>query len=87
MQDRKLVLVVQGDEVTTSYHLWLETPCDEHQGHVMKNGLLDVDGVTAESPHTWIQVVLTRASELMCLCGGQEAAQDAVTAILEASRG
>lgn len=87
MQDRRLVLVVQGDEITTSYQLWLETPCDEHDAHVISNSLLDVEGILAESPHTWLLTALTRASQELCLCGGTQELTDAVTRILEATRG
>ena len=49
MQDRRLVLVVQGDEVTTYYQMWLETPCDDHGQHVLTNRLCEEPGITAES--------------------------------------
>lgn len=87
MQDRRLIVVVQGDAITTSYYMWLETPCDEHGQHVIKNELLDVEGIDAESPHTWLMAALTRASQELCLCGGTQERGDAVQAILEATRG
>lgn len=86
-QDRRLVLIVQGDEVTTSYHYWLETPCDDHTSHVVSNTYPHQSGITAESPHTWLMTALTRAAEEMCLCGAQEAPTDAVTDILKVTHG
>lgn len=85
--DRRLVLIVQGDEVTTSYHFWLETPCDEHDGHVMTNTYPDEAGITAEAPSQWLTTALERASAQMCLCGAQNAPQDAVTDILRSTHG
>lgn len=86
MQDRRLVLVVQGDEVTTYYQMWLETPCDDHGQHVLTNRLCEEPGITAESPHVWVQQALEHAQDELCLCGAAEASPDALTAILEATR-
>lgn len=87
MQDRQLVLVVQGDDITTSYHMWLSTPCDEHGFHVIANGLDDVEGIDAESPHTWLATALQRASQELCLCGGRQVSGDIIQAVKEATRG
>nr|CRY95828.1 hypothetical protein [uncultured prokaryote] len=86
-QDRRLVLVVQGDEITTSYHMWLESPCDEHGTHVLANRLGEESGITGESAHDWLREVLLHASAELCLCGAQEASKGMMGSMLEATRG
>ena len=87
MQDRRLVLVVQGDDVTTFYQMWLETPCDDHGHHIVTNRLCEEAGIDSESPHRWMERALQHATDQLCLCGAVEASEDALTKIMEATRG
>lgn len=86
-QDRRMVIVVQGDAVTTNYDLWLETPCDEHGGHVVRISDPDTTGIDAEGPWTWVYRALGEAQDRLCGCGAHEAPKDRVSRILEATRG
>lgn len=85
-QDKRMVLVVQGDDTTTYYQVWLENPCPEHGTHVVTNRLCEEEGVKTDSAHMWMQGVLEHAVATLCLCGAVEAEDNAITAILEATR-
>ncbi|MFS8535892.1 MAG: hypothetical protein FWJ65_12120 [Limnochordales bacterium] len=85
--DNRLVLVICGDDATSYLHYWLDSPCDEHDHHTVSNRLPMAPGFSQASVHQWLMDALEYAAKNVCLCGAEEAPSDAVTTILEATRG
>lgn len=85
-QDRRLVLVICGDEATSYLQWWLDTPCDDHGTHVLTSRIPAAEGWDESSSHQWLMRALKYAADNVCLCGAEEAPHDAVTSILEATR-
>lgn len=86
-KDRRLVLVVQGDREDTVATMWLETPCDDHEHHVLRKQLSGLPARPQESPQNWLLDVLGYVKAELCLCDAENLGQDVVTRILEATRG
>ena len=83
--DRRLVLVVQGSADSTDMTFWLETPCPDHNGHVLKKHLLNLAGSPSENPNAWVLDVLALARQELCLCDAVELPGDALASLLEAT--
>ncbi len=85
-KDRRLILVIQGDGEDTAATMWLETPCDDHERHVLRKELFGLPARPQESPQNWLLDVLGSVRAELCLCDADSMPADAVARILEATR-
>ena len=85
-EDRRLVLIIQGDDTTAHLYLWLDTPCEEHGSHVIRKMNADFPPSAAGDPWSWARAVVEGSLADICVCGAVEAPADTVTRILGASR-
>jgi len=84
--DRRLVLIIQGDDTSAHLYFWLDTPCAEHGSHTVTKMNADVPPSAAGDPWTWARTMVEASLADLCSCDLQEAPADAVARILAATR-
>jgi len=85
--DRRLVLIIQGDDTSAHLYLWLDSPCDEHGSHVLTKANADFPPQPSGDAWTWARESVEASLADLCVCDATEAPEDAVARILGATRG
>lgn len=86
MRDRRLILVVQGDDQDTDCSMWLEEPTASGAHIVTTKNVLGLDAVRNGEPWVWAQNALGLVLPHVSEDGSVKPEYDIASAVLEATR-